>query len=72
MSVGETIVKATEKNRGKSDFDVLPSAFVDGGKEANKFVMATKIIEKMRYRADKGNDNRTNDDFYHDFILTYF
>ena len=52
------IIEPAEKNWGEGNFDMLPSAFVDGGKKADEFVVVCDVVEKMSKRANKGNNNR--------------
>ena len=63
VAVDEAVVKSAEKNRGEGNLDVFPSAFVNGGKETDEFVVVGQIIEKMRQSADDSDDDRSNDDF---------
>lgn len=39
-AVEGAVIKAPEEGRGESDFDMLPSGFVDGGEEADDTVLA--------------------------------
>lgn len=46
-TVEKTIEQAPEESSGKSDFDMFPGGFVNGGEEADNTIMTSPIVEKM-------------------------
>ena len=62
-AVNEAVVEAPEEDGSEGDFDVFPSAFVDGGKKADDFVVPSDVIEKMGEGTDDGDDDSANCDF---------
>ena len=59
----KTIVETTKQNRGEGDFDVFPSAFVNGSKEANELVVINNVIKKVCKGANERDDDCTNNNF---------
>ena len=59
----KTIVETTKQNRGEGDFDVFPSAFVNGGKKTDKLVVVSNIIKKVCNGANERDDDCTNNNF---------
>ena len=60
MAKNEAVVEAPEKNWREGDFDVLPSAFIDGGEETDEFVVLGQIVEEMCQGTDTGDDDWAN------------
>lgn len=40
---------------------MFPGAFIDGGKEAEKFIVVAEIVEEVGGGADKRDNNNTGD-----------
>ena len=57
------IVKSAEKNRSEGDFDMLPGAFVYGGKKTDKLVVICDIVKKMCQRTNECNNDSGNYNF---------
>ena len=57
-AVDKTVYETPGKGGSESDFDVFPSRFVDGAKEAGDAVVVRPVIEKV----GKGADGRDNND----------
>lgn len=70
--MGGAVIESAEKNGSEGDFDMFPSAFVDGGEKPDKFVVICNIVKKMRQCTNKCDNDCGNYDFYHNSTLTQF
>ena len=65
FTINEAIVKPTEQNWRQRDLDVFPGAFINCSKKSDKLVVVCNVIKKVGKRADEGDDDAGNDEFYH-------
>ena len=55
IAIHETIIQTPEESWSKSNFNMLPSGFVNCGKEAEGSIVMTPFVKKMSQCANDAN-----------------